>query len=105
MVESCAFRVYSMRCCLVYVTGSDLCEEGAEILESEVSRDSPILHQAFSGKLKAICTRSAFGPSSPRLSEVSLDFTSVCAAPAQVPRDTTFLPLMGSQSVLPYGGR
>lgn len=34
----------------------------------------------------------------------ALGFTSVCAARAQVPCDATFLLLMGSQPVLPYGG-
>ena len=78
---------------------------GAEILESAVSSGSASFHQEFSGKLKAICTRSAFGPPRLRLSEVSLDgYLGVCGSPALVPHDPTFLLLMGSQSVLTYGG-
>lgn len=66
---------------------------------------SAIFHQEFSGKLEAICTRSAFGPPRLHLSEVSLHvYHSVCGSPTLVSCDPTFLLLMGSQSVSPYGG-
>ena len=77
----------------------------AETLESAVSLGSAIF-QEFSGKLEAICTRSAFGPQRLNLSEVSLHvYLGVRSSPALVPRDPTFLLLMGSQSVSPYEGR
>ena len=72
----------------------------------KVSPGSAIFHQEFSEKLEAICTRSAFGAPCLHLSEVSLHiYLGVCSSPALVPRDPTFLLLMGSQSVSPYGGR
>lgn len=81
-------------------------EEGAEALGSEERGRAPrfcISRALRSEKLSVQdplpAPRALASPRSP------WTFTLAGAPPAQVPRDPTFLLLMGSQSVLPYGGR